>query len=224
MVNLVFDYDGTIHDPVRIFAPAFRETFGKYIAEHGGSLDDWQDRRIASWFGVSMDIMYAELYQYVEKEKVGELMDAMSVNVRARMFSGERTLYDGAEEMLSELKNSGFHMILFSKCDREHIERQRRALPLDYYFDDIFCTGDFGDMGTDKAVAFPNIKLLFSGSYIIIGDRKQDIDIARSSSLPAIGCAYGYGSEDELIGATAVAEDISDIPRLVNEIICNSGR
>ena len=114
-------------------------------------------------------------------------------------------------------------MILFSKCDRQHIERQRRALPLDKYFDDIFCTGDFGDAGTDKAEVFPNIKLLFPGNYIIIGDRKQDMDIARRSGLPAIGCAYGYGSEDELIGATAVAEDISDIPRLVNEIICKSG-
>ena len=223
MINLVFDYDGTIHDPVRIFAPAFRDTFGKYIAEHGGSLDDWPDRRIASWFGVSMDIMYAELSEYVEKEKLKELMDAMSVNVRARMFSGERTLYDGAEEVLSKLKSSGFHMILFSKCDRQHIERQRRALPLDYYFDDIFCTGDFGDAGTDKAVVFPNIKLLFPGSYIIIGDRKQDMDIARKSCLPSVGCAYGYGSEDELIGATAVAENISDIPRLINEIVCRSG-
>lgn len=223
MINLVFDYDGTIHDPVRIFAPAFKDTFGKYIAEHGGSPDDWPDSRIASWFGVSMDVMYADISPYVEKEKLSELMDAMSTNVRARMFSGERTFYCGAEEMMSELKKRGFHMILFSKCDRQHIERQRRALPLDYYFDDIFCTGDFGDAAADKATVFPNIKLLFPGSYIIIGDRKQDMDIARSCDLPSIGCAYGYGTEDELIGATAVAENISDIPRLVNEIICKSG-
>lgn len=223
MINLVFDYDGTIHDPVRIFAPAFKDTFGKYIAEHGGKPEEWTDRRIASWFGVSMDIMYADISPYVEKEKLGELMDAMSINVRARMFSDERTLYSGAEEMMSELKKCGFHMILFSKCDRQHIERQRRALPLDYYFDDIFCTGDFGDAGTDKALVFPKIELLFSGHYIIIGDRKQDMDIAQSCGFPSIGCAYGYGGEDELIGATAVAENISDIPLLVNEIISNSG-
>lgn len=223
MINLVFDYDGTVHDPVRIFGPAFRDTFGQYIKEHHGSLDEWPDSRIASWFGVSMDVMLSEIGSYVEQEKLSELIDEMSANVRARMFSGEQTLFCGAEEMLSELKRRGFHMILFSKCDRPHIERQRKALPLDYYFEDIFCTGDFGDAGADKSIIFPEIKKFFPGKYIIIGDRKQDMDIARVSGFPSIGCTYGYGNEDELIGATALAADISDIPRLVNEIICKSG-
>ena len=175
MINLVFDYDGTVCDPVRVFAPAFRDAFGHYIEEHHGSLDEWQDSRIALWFGVSMDVMLSELGSYVEQEKLNELIGEMSANVRARVLSGEQTLFCGAEEMLSELKSRGFHMILFSKCDRAHIERQRKALPLGSYFDDIFCTGDFGDAGADKSTVFSEIKKLFPGKYIIIGDRKQEI-------------------------------------------------
>ena len=223
MINLVFDYDGTVHDPVKVFAPAFRDTFGKYIGEKHGCGDLWPDSRIASWFGVSMDIMRADIAPYVEPDKMRELMDMMTVNVRGRMASGEQTLFSGAAEMLLSLRSRGFRMILFSKCDRPHIERQRRTLPLDDYFDELFCTGDFGDMSEDKAVVFPKIRELFPGEYVIIGDRNQDIDIAQRWSLPSIGCAYGYGSEGELDGATAIADSISDIPHLVDEIILKSG-
>ena len=223
MINLVFDYDGTIHDPVRVFAPAFRDTFGKYIEEKHGCGELWPDSRIASWFGVSMEVMKADVAPFVTPGEMDRLIADMSENVRARMHSDEQTMFPGTEEVLRTLRQRGLHLILFSKCDRMHIDRQRRTLPLDDYFDDIFCTGDFGDMNEDKAVVFPELAKRFSGPFVIIGDRKQDIDMARRWGLPSVGCAYGYGAEGELEGASALAADISELPRLLDAIIKEAG-
>lgn len=219
MINLVFDYDGTIHDPVKVFAPAFRETIGEYIVDHHGCTEICSDSHIASWFGVSMDIMMEELSHYVESSKLHELMNLMTENVRRRMMSGEQTFFPGVEKVLLSLKNRGFRLILFSKCDRPHINRQTKIMSLDELFDGIYCTGDFGDMRADKATVFTNLIERFPGKFIIIGDRKQDIDIAQRWGLASIGCLYGYGTKDELDGATALAGSVSDIPDLIDEIV-----
>lgn len=54
----------------------------------------------------------------------------------------------------------------------------------------------------------------------MIGDREQDVEMARKNQAPAVGCLYGYGSREELAGATWLAKTPEEIPGLVREFLC----
>ncbi len=55
----------------------------------------------------------------------------------------------------------------------------------------------------------------YSGPYLVVGDRRQDLECARSCKSPFIGCLYGYGEKGELNGADYYAEHIEDILQMV---------
>ena len=52
---LIFDYDGTIHDTMRIYRPAVRRAF-QWLREQGHTVPETSDRQIASWLGMNTRI------------------------------------------------------------------------------------------------------------------------------------------------------------------------
>ena len=55
---------------------------------------------------------------------------------------------------------------------------------------------------------------VYPGPYLVIGDRRQDLECARSCGSLFAGCLYGYGDQGELDGADYLAEHVGDIPEL----------
>ncbi len=55
------------------------------------------------------------------------------------------------------------------------------------------------------------------GKCLMIGDREQDIKGAKENGLVSLGVLYGYGDRAELegVGATYIAETVSDILQFV---------
>ena len=91
-----------------------------------------------------------------------------------------------------------------------------KAFGLDKYFDDFYCTEDYGFI--PKYEIFKDIKAKYNENFIVIGDRYSDMEVADKYGLKSIGCAYGYGTADELEAASAVAHDVKDIYKLVKTI------
>ena len=52
---------------------------------------------------------------------------------------------------------------------------------------------------------------------VMIGDRKHDVMGARAAGIDCIGVLYGYGSAEEMreYGATATAQDVASLGRLL---------
>lgn len=65
-----------------------------------------------------------------------------------------------------------------------------------------------------KTEIVQNIIREYPGPYLVIGDRKQDLECARSCGSLFTGCLYGYGDQGELDGADYLAEHVGDIPEL----------
>lgn len=55
----------------------------------------------------------------------------------------------------------------------------------------------------------------YPGSYLVIGDRRQDLECARSCKSPFIGCLYGYGEKGELDGADYFVKSVEEITGIV---------
>ena len=49
------------------------------------------------------------------------------------------------------------------------------------------------------------------GAHVIIGDRKQDMEIGQCFHIPSVGCRYGYGTLQELNSATCTIDSVREL-------------
>lgn len=94
------------------------------------------------------------------------------------------------------------------------MESHRRAFNLDNYFKDIYCSEEFNFI--PKYEIFNKIKSKYAGRFIVIGDRYQDMEIAKIHNLISIGCKYGFGKEEELKSSHFLIDNISKIKEILN--------
>ena len=128
---------------------------------------------------------------------------------------GKAALYDGAEELLRRLKADGHKLIFLSNCKRSYMEAHITYFKLDEFFDRFYCTEDYDF--SPKYEIFKNIKLVYDGNFIIVGDRKSDMEVAERHLIKAIGCTYGYGSKNELKTADYLANSPKEIIEYIKE-------
>ncbi len=215
-MNLLLDYDGTLHDCLVIYAPAFRAVCRQLAAE--GLLPPLQatDAEIGGWLGYSSPEMWRAFAPQLPEEQqrrasrlVGELMNAAILAGRAR-------LYPGAEDALRRLKAAGHKLFFCSNCKRDYLALHRQAFPLDEYFTAFYAAEECG--WRTKVEMFSLIAAAYPGDFAVIGDRRHDMAVAAAYQLPAVGCAYGYGSPAELAAAMYIAHDVRELPELVAKI------
>ena len=97
------------------------------------------------------------------------------------------------------------------------MKQHQTTFGLDRYFEDFYCSEDYDYV--PKYEIFLRIQKNHPGSYVIIGDRFHDLQIAEKYGLPAIACGYGYGREDEFCGANAIIKDIRDLPEAIGRLL-----
>ncbi len=216
MANLVFDYDGTLHNSILTYAPAFRDTM-KWLSDSGYIADrEYSDKEISYWLGFNSTDMWGNFHPELDitiretaRKKLGE-------NMAHRLDSGEGALYTGAEKMLTALKNAGHTIIFLSNCRVHYMERAKRLFHLEKWFDFFYCCEEFDFI--PKYEIFRRFAPNHKGEYIIIGDRFHDIETAAQNGLNSIGCAYGYGTREELSKADIIVDTIADIPNAVEKL------
>lgn len=215
--TIILDYDGTLHDCIRVYAPAFRLAYDGLVRRGLMPPRAWQDREIEGWLGLTA----VEMWDSFAPDLSQEDRDAASALVGEEMVrqirAGNARLYPGAPEALDRLKAAGHRLIFLSNCRRNYMQAHEEAFPLDRWFSGLYCAEDYG--WRPKTEIFLSIRDRFPGPYIAVGDRYKDMELARTHALPAIGCAYGYGSEAELAEADAVIRSPAELPAAVDTLL-----
>ncbi|MBP3746757.1 MAG: HAD family hydrolase [Ruminococcus sp.] len=216
MANIIFDYDGTVHESMRTYAPAFRDTM-KWLSDNGFIADkDYSDSEISHWLGFNSTDMWGQFHPELSPEIREKARAMLGENMAARVENGEGGLYAGIEDALLSLKASGHTLIFLSNCRIHYMERHRRVFRLDRFFDSFFCCEEYGFI--PKYEIFRRFSDQFEGDFIVVGDRFHDIDTAVQNGLHSVGCGYGYGSEDELRCADIIVTSPAQIPDAVNAL------
>lgn len=196
---LLFDYDGTIHETLRIYEPAMRNAFCWLRENKGIVVPEVSSEKIASWLGMSSIDMWNSFMPQLSDELKAEVSSRVADEMARLTYEHKGKWYPYIKESLVNLKALDYTIIILSNCRSSYKKAHWEVFNMAAVVDDFYDCESFNYK--PKEEIFLDIKKKYSGSYIVIGDRDSDLKCARVNSLPFIGCLYGYGSPDELSGA-----------------------
>lgn len=212
-VTLFFDYDGTLHESLKIYAPAFRLAQNWLVDKGLAPFRKYSDQEISRWLGYSTQEMWNSFLPDLPDKYKKQAGNIIGDEMFRLILAGKAALYPRTRETLALLKESGFHMVFLSNCRHSYMEAHRRMLDLEKYFDAFYCIEDFPVAA--KSEMYEAVRRNHPGIHVIIGDRKQDMEIGTTFHIPSVGCTYGYGSMEELHNATCLIDSIDELVHLL---------
>jgi phosphoglycolate phosphatase len=128
----------------------------------------------------------------------------------------EDRVYDGIPELLCDLQCQGIVNVLSTFKLSDFARTTLSHFGLDGYFHSV--------VGARPEVHYTDKRELIGHAIqeasefglreiVMVGDRMQDIEGARSNGIDSIGVLYGYGSREELqeAGATVIVETVDEL-------------
>lgn len=216
MINLIFDYDGTLNNCLKTYRPAFNLAYS-WLVSHGYAEEkSFSDKEISYWLGFTGSEMWSLFQPQLPVEIREHCRGIISRETDRLIESGCAELFPGTEETLSKLKSEGYQLIYLSNCRQHYLRSHNNMFHLDRWFDYFYCAEDFDFI--PKYEIFRKFRSNHDGEFIVIGDRFHDIETAVQNGLKSIGCAYGYGSPKELQKADMIIQSVTDIPKAVRNL------
>ena len=214
---LVFDFDGTLHNTAHLYGCAFRKAYAWLVAEGQAPEREYTDEDLTKWLGVSAPDMWHRFMPQLEDRVWRKASSIIGQEMVRQITEGNALLYPGIPETLDRLKADGYTMVVLSNCRHGYMEAHRQYFDLDRWFAAYFCAEDYDfrpkeDIYREIAAAYP------SESNIIIGDRDSDFKVGLIHGLPTIGCAYGFGTAEELAVCTEVINSPQELPAALKTV------
>ena len=207
--TIYFDFDGTLHDSIKIYSPAFRKGYDFLVENKKAEYMIWQDDEIQKWLGYTSKEMWENFIKDLEepfKKKASSIIGKEMLN---QFLLGNAKLYENSLEVLEKLKVKGYKLIFLSNCSINYMEASVKFFNLNLYFDDMICTEMYDFIPKHEVLKL--IKHNYEMNQVIVGDRFHDIDAAIENSIYSIFCEYGYGDKKEGSLADVSIKNISEI-------------
>lgn len=193
----LLDVDGTLVDTNYHHALAWYRAF----RQNGVTLPMW---RIHRSIGMGGDQLIESLMGAEAEAKIGDdVRTAHSILYMALI--GEVALMPGARELIDELRKRGHPIVLSSSASSDEV---------DHYLDQLDVRDDVKGWTTsaDVEATKPEPDLIRAAldkagtdDAVLIGDTPYDVQTAEKAGVPTVALMTGGFSEQELVGAGAVA-------------------
>lgn len=207
--HILFDLDGTLTDP----GLGITNSVAHALAHFGITVTD--RTRLYRFIGPPLMDSFMEYYGFTEEQATE------AVRVYREYFAdrgwAENTVYNGVEEMLSELTAAGKVLLVATSKPQIFAERILHHFGLARYFTHICGVALQAPRGYSKADvirdALDRAGVTDLDSAVMVGDRHHDIDGAKAVGMDSIGVLYGYGdrAEHEAAGADAIVADVAEL-------------
>lgn len=128
-------------------------------------------------------------------------------------------VYDGIEDLLKELKNSGIKIAIASSKPEKFVMRLIDYLNISSLID--FIAAPESDKAPEGKTVLVKRAVNHFGvdksRALMVGDRYFDIDGANGAGVESIGVTFGYGSREELenAGSTYLADNTEEIRKII---------
>lgn len=214
---IIFDFDGTIHDTMRIYKPAFEKGYKFLLENTDFEKRPMSDKDMSNFLGYTTtqmwEIFAPELDNGIKHKAsviIGSTMDELTKEGKARLF-------DTVPEVLEKLSKE--HTLAFlSNCRTSYKDMHRKVFGLNRYFKHYYWAEKYP--GLPKYEIFSQVikKELGDQKYVMVGDRHHDIEVGTKNHIDTIGCLYGFAREHEIDDATYFAKKPLDILDIIEKI------
>ncbi|MCH4090330.1 HAD hydrolase-like protein [Acetobacter sp.] len=211
--SVLFDLDGTIIDS----RAGIIGTIRKVLRELGHEPDLDQD---LTWVvGPPLRDLIGEVLRHYGDDRCDEAMEAYRRHYEAEgMF--RTPVFPGMREAIASIRETGATLYIATSKPRMLARAILERADLLSEFREVYGARP-DDSGAEKPELIASVlsdHQIEKHHAIMLGDRRFDISGAHANGIRAIGIAWGYGGDGELIeaGADAIATTPSDLPRLVS--------
>ena len=206
-----FDLDGTITDSQEGILNCV-----KYALESKGVYEE-DCEKLKPFIGPPLTNAFMEFYGFDEKSAFELLQKYRERFSSIGMF--ENRVYDGVFQMLGDLKNSGYTLVVVTGKPEVYSRQILVHFGLDKFFSDVFGPSLLNtEEGKEELIKRAVRK--FGSDALMIGDRKFDILGAKANGLSSVAVFYGFGTREELnsCGADFYAETVEDLHNLLKTL------
>ncbi|HPP84479.1 MAG TPA: HAD hydrolase-like protein [Bacillota bacterium] len=210
--KILFDLDGTLtaSEP-GIFACL------KHALRYFGIEEENEDK-LRLMIGPPLGQSFCDMYGFSEQEAAIALEKYRERYTVTGIF--ENSVYEGIPELLDTLCKKGCDCILATSKPEPFAKRILEHFGIGKYFAYV-SAGDMAQKQCEKEdiirKALAGANVADKSQAVMVGDRKYDIIGAKRCGIDSIGVLYGYGDLKELqeAGATYIAEQVSDIEKII---------
>lgn len=208
---ILFDLDGTLTDPALGITNSVSFALKKFGIEA-------QRKELYKFIGPPLVDSFMEYYGF-DYEKANKALGYYREYFSVKGIF-ENIIFEGVEEMLKSLKNSGKKIILATSKPEKYAVQILEYFKITEYFD--FVAGATMDEKRNRKeqvieYALKECAIKNTDEAVMVGDRKYDIEGAHQFNIKAVGVLFGYGSEEELLNAKAdfLAKDIEELTKIL---------
>jgi phosphoglycolate phosphatase len=207
--TIFFDYDGTIHNSIKIYGPAFRKAYQYLVQEGIAAQREWADEEISYWLGFNPKEMWEDFMPELNESIRYKCSAMIGEEMKSLTEKGGPKLYEGALEILQYLKSKGYRLVFISNCKISYKDCHSRLFFLGDYFEELVCSEEYNFI--PKYEILKKTKDNYPGEMVIVGDRLQDIETGKKNNIYTIGCSYGFSQKGELADADLIINDIKEL-------------
>ena len=181
---LVFDYDGTLHETMRVYKPGIEGAVRWLRTEHGVEVSMQSDQRIKKWLGMNTAEMWEDFMPGLSPSLKAEAGKLVGRIMQEEIRAGHGRGYPGVKEKLDLLRQKGYTMVVLSNCEREYADLNREVFGMDRWFDAFYDCASYGyiakeeimklvaaDYGEKSGEQKTSVQ---KTGFVVIGDRGSD--------------------------------------------------
>ncbi len=212
---ILFDLDGTLTDPKEGIT-----TCVQYALKDFGIEEENLDK-LVPFIGPPLKESFIKYYDMTEEQATKAVEKYRERFQDIGIFENE--LYGGIHDLLRTLKAGGMHLAVASSKPTVYVERILKHFKIDKYFEVVVGSELNGERVEKPQVIQEVLHQFFPGrqprydEIYMVGDRKYDVDGARTFRIESIGVTYGYGTMEELKEAKAdyIVGNVAELKKLL---------
>lgn len=204
---LMFDLDGTLTDPMVGITSSVKYALSKF------GIEVRYLKELTPFIGPPLVDSFQEFYGMSREDADRAVEYYREYFAPKGIFENE--IYEGIPEMLSDLSERGFTLLLATSKPAVFAEQILKHFGIDEYFSYVGGSELDGRRSTKTEV----IEYVLSAckikpeEAIMVGDRKHDVEGAKNCGVESVGVLYGYGGVEELekAGADHLAGSVAEL-------------
>ena len=210
--SIIFDFDGTLHNTIKIYYPAFSSGV-EFLREHGFARDfELSEKDVAKFLGEKPNFAYELIARGADENLKKEVMALVGKNMDENIKKGIGELYDGTIKVLEELSKD-YDLYILSNCRESYLDTALDVYGIKNYFKKYFAAETYDYIPKDEIIKMERQKI--KEEIIFVGDRHHDMEAARINNLKSIFCSYGFGSDKEGKDANYKISSLGEILKLL---------